>query len=99
MQSLFAFFGKEEELGLMNRLDNETSGFLYFAKNPKIKKEFHQLQSNFLLNKYYLAEVYGDISSYLSKNSSQIITPIMHHKYNSDRMVAIQTNSDIQKSK
>ena len=99
IQSLFAFFWTEGELGLLNRLDNETSWFLYFAKNPRIKNQFKQLQSDFLLNKYYIAEVYGDISSYLSQNPPQITSPIMHHKFNADRMVVIQQNSDLQKTK
>jgi 23S rRNA-/tRNA-specific pseudouridylate synthase len=28
-------FTKEQEYGLLNRLDNDTGGFLYFAKNPE----------------------------------------------------------------
>ncbi|MDR2415997.1 MAG: hypothetical protein LBD75_05330 [Candidatus Peribacteria bacterium] len=47
---------------MLNRLDNETSGLLYFAKNPRVYQQFKALQATFHINKYYVAEVYGDIS-------------------------------------
>ncbi|MDR3169024.1 MAG: hypothetical protein LBU27_04630 [Candidatus Peribacteria bacterium] len=37
---------------------------MYFAKNPRVYKAFKEMQSAFLLNKYYLAEVYGDIRTF-----------------------------------
>ena len=60
--SLHAFFWTEKEFWLLNRLDNETSGLLYFAKTPRIYKQFKEMQSALLLSKYYIAEVYGDIT-------------------------------------
>jgi 23S rRNA-/tRNA-specific pseudouridylate synthase len=53
------------------------------------------MQSAFQLNKYYIAEVYGDFST----SPSQISLPIAHHKFNPDRMVVIKQESDIQKAK
>lgn len=99
IDSLYAFFWREEELGLLNRLDNDTSGLLYFAKSPRIKREFKVLQSEKFVHKYYLVEVYGNIQEYLDKNGSTISYPIMHHKYNDDRMVVIQQNTDRKKAK
>lgn len=60
--SLSSFFSPAEEYGLLNRLDNDTSGLLYFAKNPQVKKQFKELQGNLFVHKYYLAEVYGDVT-------------------------------------
>ena len=67
------------------------------------------MQSDFLLNKYYVAEVYGDISPLLKggkggSNTSkggnhQITYPLAHHKFNPDRMVVIKQPSDIKKAK
>ena len=103
VQSLYAFFGKEKEIWLLNRLDNETSGLLYFAKNPRVYKEFKQQQSDFQLKKYYLAEVYGDICTFCKETYGQekgvIKKEIAHHKFNTDRMVVINSPSDIQKIK
>ena len=54
------------------------------------------MQSAFLLHKYYLAEVYGDITPL---TSHQITLPLAHHRYNPDRMVAIKHPSDVKKTK
>ena len=99
IQSLFGFFGTEGELGLMNRLDNDTSWLLYFAKNPAVKRKFKELQSEFLIHKYYLAEVYGDIRAFLKKGKNLIDYPIMHHRFSEDRMIAIKEKSDEKKGK
>jgi 23S rRNA-/tRNA-specific pseudouridylate synthase len=37
-------FSKTDEYGLLNRLDNDTAGLLYFARTPEIKKQRKQLQ-------------------------------------------------------
>jgi 23S rRNA-/tRNA-specific pseudouridylate synthase len=50
-------FTKEQEYGLLNRLDNDTSGFLYFAKNNNIFSEFKTLQKQEKVNKIYYAKV------------------------------------------
>jgi 23S rRNA-/tRNA-specific pseudouridylate synthase len=90
-------------------LDNDTSGLLYFAKNPRVYQQFKQMQSIFLVNKYYLAEVYGDISSFIQNSSNMssqeypkdcfIDFPIAHHRYNNDRMVVVKQPSDMKKTK
>lgn len=50
-------FGKEEELGLLNRLDNETAGFLYFAKNKEAFQRYRRLQSQGKVHKRYIAQI------------------------------------------
>lgn len=57
------------------------------------------MQKDFLVHKYYLVEVYGNIADYLDKNSSTISYPIMHHKYSDNRMVVIQQHRDRNKAK
>ena len=51
-------FGREEEYGLVNRLDNETGGLLYFAKTPLIKQQYKQWQLEEKVHKTYIADVY-----------------------------------------
>lgn len=50
-------FGKEQELGLLNRLDNETAGFLYFAKTQEAFDRYRQLQAEGKVNKWYIAQI------------------------------------------
>ena len=99
VQSLFAFFWKEKELWLLNRLDNETTWLLYFAKNPRVYKQFKEMQSAFLIHKYYIAEVYGDVAPLIKSRQQEITFPIAHHRYNPDRMVVVENSNDINKTK
>lgn len=109
VDSLIHFFGTDKkyglqgkygELGLLNRLDTDTSGLLYFAKNLRVYHQFRQMQAEFLLDKYYLAEVYGDMRVQQEKTSVyEITTPLGHHRYLKNRMVAIRTSGDKQKIK
>jgi 23S rRNA-/tRNA-specific pseudouridylate synthase len=66
-------------------LDNDTSGLLYFAKTPLIKQQYKQSQSDWKIEKYYIADVYGNYSPERQKISN----PIWHHKFSTDRMVVI----------
>lgn len=50
-------FGQEQEFGLLNRLDNDTGGFLYFARNQKAYDVYKELQKEEKITKYYLAQV------------------------------------------
>ncbi len=76
-------FGKEKELGLVNRLDNATSGLLYFAKTTKNYDMYKHKQSVWEVVKHYLADVSGRVD-----NPMLICTPLMHHQHEADRMVA-----------
>ena len=88
-------FGKEHELGLLNRLDNETAGFLYFAKNKKSYERYKKIQSEGKVHKRYIAQVKGK----LNESAFEITIPIMHHKYKEDRMVFVRTPKDKQKGR
>lgn len=91
VQSQLEFFWKEKELWLLNRLDWPTTWLLYFAKNPKIYNKFRLLQSENKVEKFYIAVVYWNIENWIKENWNKIRFPIMHHKYNNDRMVVIDS--------
>ena len=94
VDSQMEFFGKEKELWLLNRLDGPTTGLLYFAKNPRVYNKFRELQKEWKVDKYYIAVVYGNIHNWAEKNGNVISYPIMHHRYNDDRMVVIRSEDD-----
>ena len=93
VDSQMEFFWKEKELWLLNRLDSPTTWLLYFAKNPRIYNKFRELQKEGKIDKFYVAEVYGNIQNWV-KNWKLINYPIMHHRYNDDRMVVIRWDRD-----
>lgn len=90
IQHQFTVFGKDKELGLLNRLDNETSGFLYFAKTQEAFDRYRQYQAEGKINKRYIAQV-----QWTPKESAfEINMPIMHHKHKSDRMIFVRGPKD-----
>ena len=99
VQSQLEFFWKEKELWLLNRLDGPTTGLLYFAKNPRVYNKFRELQKEWKIDKFYVAEVYWNIQEWMVKNWNVIDCSIMHHRYNDDRMVVIRSESDKSKWK
>ena len=99
INSQLEFFWKEKELWLLNRLDWPTTGLLYFAKNPRIYSKFRELQKEWKIDKYYVAEVYWNIQNWVNENWNVINYPIMHHRYNDDRMVVIRWDWDSSKWK
>ena len=92
-------FSEEEEYGLLNRLDNATSGLLYFAKSKEIKEKYKDLQKKGCVNKYYILECYWDITYWTKENWNIINYPIVHHKFSKDRMVVVKKNKDLEKWK
>ena len=99
VQSQLEFFWKEKELWLLNRLDWPTTWLLYLAKNPKVYSNFRELQKEWKIDKFYIAMVYGNIQNWVDENWNVISYPIMHHRYNGDRMVAIRFDWDLSKWK
>ena len=90
VKSQMEFFWKEKELWLLNRLDWPTTWLLYFAKNLRAYNKFRELQKEWKVDKFYVAEVYGNIQNWVNENGKIISYPIMHHRYNYDRMVVIR---------
>jgi 23S rRNA-/tRNA-specific pseudouridylate synthase len=99
VESQLEFFWKEKELWLLNRLDWPTTWLLYFAKNLKVYNKFREFQKEWKVDKFYIAEVYGDIQEWVDRNGNVINYPIMHHRYNDDRMVVIHLCGDEKKWK
>ena len=94
VQSQLKFFWKEKELWLLNRLDWPTTWLLYFAKNLGVYNKFREFQKEWKIDKYYVAVVYGNIHNWMNENWNIINYPIMHHRYNDDRMVVICWDED-----
>ena len=93
------FFGKEMEFWLLNRLDWPTTGLLYFAKNPRVYQKFRKFQKMEKIDKFYIAEVYGNIQKWIGINGYIIDYPIMHHRFSDDRMVVLKSQEDEKKWK
>ena len=90
-------FSKEQEFGLVNRLDNDTGGFLYFAKTQEDSRLYKSLQLKEQIQKTYLAEVQGNPFYHSSETSKTITTPIMHHIHSDDKMITITSPWDEKK--
>lgn len=95
IQHQLTTFGKENELGLLNRLDNETAGFLYFAKTQASFDKYRQFQSEGKIHKWYIAKI-----QWIPKESAfEIDMPIMHHKHKQDRMIFVRSPKDESKGR
>lgn len=90
-------FWESLEYWLLNRLDNDTWGLLYFAKSIEIYHEYKHKQSQNLITKFYISQVNGN--PFYKTDSKEIIVdyPIMHHKFSEDRMIYIKQPWDISK--
>lgn len=88
-------FDQKDEYWLVNRLDNDTSGLLYFAKTPLFKTKYKLAQQELIIKKYYIADVYG---KYLPE-TQKISNPIWHHKFSNDRVVVILDHKQTDKIK
>ena len=87
-------FIKEQEYWLLNRLDNDTSWFLYFAKDEEKYNNFKLQQKNNQIEKVYYAMVKTNIENeVLWKNI--IDFPIMHK--NKTKMMVIKNKNDEKK--
>lgn len=92
-------FWKKEEYWLLNRLDTLTTGLLYFAKTPEIKRQYKRLQSEGKVKKQYLLEVWWDLGYRVEKKGRVIDFPIAHHKFSADRMVVVSSDMVLHKIK
>ncbi len=90
IQALKEMFHKEEEFGLLNRLDTATSGLLYFAKSKDVYASWKDVQATWEIEKHYLARVKNPslIAEKLLSGENKITNPLAHHK-NKKRMLVI----------
>lgn len=75
-------FGHDDEYGLLNRLDNETTGIITFARSLEAKAQYQRLQDEWTITKTYYATVYGQ----MQWEFGWITTPIYHHRDDPSRM-------------
>ncbi len=87
--SLCSAFDRDNEFWLLNRLDNDTAGLLYFAKSPEVKKQRRELQNQWKIIKYYLADVRGNVD----RSDRCVAYPIAHHSQARDRMTCVQDST------
>lgn len=86
-------YGKPDEYGLLNRLDNKTSGIVIVAKTDEA---FKRILENFdKTEKIYLALCYN----LGSEQKGVIDIPIAHHQSDPKRMVWVLENESKQKFK
>jgi 23S rRNA-/tRNA-specific pseudouridylate synthase len=77
---------------LVNRLDNDTSGLLYFAKTPTIKENYLHLQSVWKTQKTYISDVSWNLEIKYKNKPFVITSPIAHHRFETDRMVVLHND-------
>lgn len=94
IQNQLSIFDIDQEYWLLNRLDNDTSGFLYFAPDIQFYNKYKSIQSSNKIEKFYIAKVCGQ-PSMINQNQFYLISyPIVHHKNKIDRMVCIKSDKD-----
>jgi len=74
---------EHKEFGLLNRLDNDTCGLLYFASNQKVYDQYKNDQKIWKIKKIYYAQVYWNVRPIFF----EINFPIAHHKFDKSKMV------------
>lgn len=105
---------KDQERGLLNRLDNDTAGLLYFAKTPVIADAYRAQQESALTTKRYICDMQGDMRRFANTNSYVqrtqhplmpadsalcVTYPIMHHMYDDQKMIVVRQGSDVAKGR
>lgn len=88
-------FGIGNEFGMLNRLDKETSGLLYFAKTKEIKDKYKQAQKELWIEKIYIADVYGEIKP----EFGFVEYGIWNHRFEKNRVVVVKSKKDEDKIK
>lgn len=76
------------EYGLINRLDNDTTWLLFFAKTPEVYLSYKKKQSQGQVEKIYYADLYGDFfqSNELREDSLIVDIPLFHHASDATKM-------------
>lgn len=76
----------EEEYGLLNRLDTDTAGLLFFAKTKEFYDWYKSAQRQLQINKHYFAVVAGKFPQTLW----EINFPLLHHPHDDTRMLVVK---------
>lgn len=83
-------FSRKQEYGLLNRLDNATWGFLYFARTPQAFAQYKADQKQGRIEKTYVAFVEGNPCYKDEKKVIDIYFPIMHLASNPEKMIVVK---------
>lgn len=75
----------KHEGGLLNRLDEETGGLLFFAKIQSGFDSYSRLMKKEAIEKHYCAWVWGRVA----EKSGEIRVPMAHHPKNAAKMTAV----------
>jgi len=85
-----ASVGDPREMGLVHRLDNETSGLVLIARTEEaydfLREEFRKHR----VEKEYLALVHGNLKKKREGTWEKIEFPIAHHPKNKKKMVVVE---------
>lgn len=81
-------FWVHEELGMLTRLDNDTAGLVWFARDRDVKQQWLHDQAQWQIHKIYEADVMWWV-----KAPESITTPIMHHRYDHSKMIIATTHT------
>lgn len=110
-QWLLEEFTMREEYGLLNRLDTDTSGMVYFARSREVYENRRDWQREGKVKKWYLAQVEGDArrdayyaseidrdAYYASVQGEGLALrfPMMHHKHD-ECMVSCVNNDGMER--
>ncbi|MFW5799678.1 MAG: pseudouridine synthase family protein, partial [Spirochaetota bacterium] len=86
---------KENEYGLLNRIDNDTGGIVLIAKTNNAFIKYSRLMKEEKILKIYLALSYNKSN----KKKGIISLPIAHHKKKKKKMVIADSNNEYRGNK
>lgn len=92
-----SLFSQKQEYGLLNRLDNDTGWFLYFAKTPWAFAHYKALQKQWKVTKQYIAIVEWNPFYKSNQQILDIRYPIMHLASNPEKMIVVKGFQDANK--
>lgn len=90
-------FSQKQEYGLLNRLDNDTGWFLYFAKTPSAFAQYKAVQKQGGIKKKYIATVEWNPFYKTSEKTLDVRFPIMHLASNPEKMIVVKGFQDANK--
>lgn len=102
-------WSREEERGLLNRLDNDTAGLIYFAKTREAAEHYYALQEKNILSKWYVCDIKGNMSRFTNtdthcqrvpnvfspEDALCVSYPLMHHAFDDQKMIVVRQPRDI----
>jgi 23S rRNA pseudouridine1911/1915/1917 synthase len=85
---LLSHFGKEEEYGLLNRLDTPTGGLVIFAKDRDSFRQLQTVQKQDRIRKTYVADLVGKVKAQFGEWKRSL----KHHPDDPSRMTVCESS-------